>query len=200
MRIIKWLLGIVAALAVVVLGGGMFLPSQAMVERSVVIHAPPEALHALVVAPKAWGRWAVWNQRDPAMQITFSGPESGVGASWAWKSKTEGDGVMTLVRADEVSASAPSAIDFKLYFPDMDATSLGSIIFTPNGKLTTVRWTTQMNLGANPLMHWMSLFADKLVGPDFEAGLANMKALAEKEQADKTGAVTNEGVPDSRAT
>ena len=100
MTFLKWLLGILAVLVVLVFGGGLLLPGQVMVERSIVIHAPPQALQALVVAPKAWSRWAVWNQRDPAMQIVYSGADSGVGAKWAWKSKTEGDGEMTIVRAD----------------------------------------------------------------------------------------------------
>jgi hypothetical protein len=174
-----------------------------MVERSTVIHASPQTLHAMVASPKAWGQWSAWNQRDPGMQIVYSGPERGAGAKWSWKSKTEGDGEMTITRVDDASDTVPSSIDFKLYFPDVDSTSPGSMTFSPNGKLTEVRWTTQMNFGGNPALHWMTLFGDKMVGPDFEAGLANLKALAEKQEIERAGAApekTGSRVPETSAT
>ena len=69
---------------------------------------------------------------------------------------------------------------FELYFPDFDSTSTGTIAFTPEGAGTRVTWSMVGDMGRNPVYHWFALNADRMVGPDFEAGLANLKALAEK--------------------
>lgn len=76
MQILKWLLGLLVAVALVLLAGGMLLSPTYKVTRSVEINAPVDKVYALVASPKEWKRWSVWNLRDPAMQIDYSGPES----------------------------------------------------------------------------------------------------------------------------
>lgn len=175
MRWIKKLALIVLALAALLLGGGMLLSPKFSVTRSVQVQASPDKLYALVANPRHWKQWSVWNQRDPAMVIEYSGPESGSGAAWAWHSKTEGDGKMSFTAADPGQRVA-----YDLYFPDFGTTSKGEFLFVANGSGTTVSWVMNGDMGSNPLFHWMALFADKMVGKDFEAGLAGLKALAEK--------------------
>jgi Polyketide cyclase / dehydrase and lipid transport len=118
---------------------------------------------------------SVWNQRDPAMAITYSGPASGAGAAWEWKSSSQGDGKMTFTAAEPGRRVA-----YDLYFPDFGTTSNGDLMLTAEGSTTKVTWTMNGNMGSNPLMRWMALFGDRMVGSDFDAGLANLKALAEK--------------------
>ena len=167
-------LGMVA-LVLVLLIGGMLLSPKFSVSRSVQVAAAPDKIYPLVADPRQWKQSSVWNQRDPAMTIEYSGPESGVGAVWAWKSKTEGDGKMSFTAAE------PSKrVVYELYFPDFGTTSTGEFRFETNGSGTTVTWVMDGDMGKNPLFHWMALFGDKMVGSDFEAGLAKLKLVAEK--------------------
>lgn len=175
MKIIKWLLGLVLALGLVLVGGGLLLSSNFSVTRSVNIQAPPDKIYALMADPRQWKQWTVWNQRDPSMDITYSGPPSGAGAGWAWKSKTEGDGKMTFTAADPGQRLA-----YDLYFPDFGTTSGGELRLKPENSGTQVTWVMNGNMGSNPLFRWMALFADGMVGKDFEAGLSNLKRVAEK--------------------
>jgi uncharacterized protein YndB with AHSA1/START domain len=175
MKIVKWLLGVIVALAAVLAVGGMLLSPTFKVTRSVSVSAPPEKVYALVADPRLWKKWSVWNQRDPAMAITYTGPESGVGAAWAWQSKSQGDGKMTFTAAEPGTRVA-----YDLYFPDFGTTPQGDLRFVAEGQGTRVTWTMDGNMGSNILFRWMTLFVDGMVGKDFEGGLANLKALAEK--------------------
>ena len=69
---------------------------------------------------------------------------------------------------------------YDLFFPDFGTTSTGELRLAPAGAGTRVTWVMNGDMGRNPLFRWMALNADKMIGPDFEAGLANLKALAEK--------------------
>jgi uncharacterized protein YndB with AHSA1/START domain len=175
MKFLKWLGIVVIVLAAVLLIGGYLLPSTFTVARSVTIQAPPEKIYALVADPKGWKQWSVWNRRDPAMQIVYSGPPSGVGAKWEWKSKSQGDGAMTFTAAEPTRR-----VGFDLYFPDFGTTSQGDLRFVPQGNATEVTWTMNGDMGRNPLFHWMALMAGSMVGKDFDAGLAGLKEVAEK--------------------
>lgn len=175
MKILKWLLIVLVLLAAGLWLGGMAISPAFDVARSVRIAAPPEKIFALVAEPAAWQRWSVWNRRDPAMAITYSGPASGAGASWAWKSASEGDGRMTITSAD-----APQRVAFDLEMLDVHSTAHGLITLAPGDGGTQVTWRMTGDMGRNPIFHWLAPLADRMIGPDFEAGLANLKTLAEK--------------------
>ena len=175
MKVLKWILIVVLALLVVLVAGGYLLSPKFTVSRSIAIEAPAGKVYALVANPRQWKNWSVWTQRDPAMQIEYAGPESGAGAKWTWRSKSQGAGTMTF------TASEPARlVAYALYLPDFGTTSTGEIAFVPDGNATRVTWTMNGDMGSNPLYRWMALGADGMVGKDFEAGLANLKALAEK--------------------
>ena len=131
MKFLKWLAIVVLALAAVLLVGGYLLPSKFTVVRSTVINAPADKVYALVANPRGWTRWSAWNKRDPAMQIAYSGPPSGAGAKWDWKSKSQGDGAMTFTAAEPGRRVA-----FDLYFPDFGTTSKGELRFVPQAGST----------------------------------------------------------------
>lgn len=175
MKVMKWFLGAVVVLVVLLVGGGFLLPSDYRVERTAVIGAAPEKVFALIEDPRQWARWTVWNRRDPAMKMTYSGAATGQGARWSWASKTEGTGDMTFTLVQ-----APKRLEYALAFPDFGTASTGAIVLVPEGAGTRLTWSNQGDMGANPLMHWMAAAMDRMVGPDFEAGLAGLKALAEK--------------------
>jgi uncharacterized protein YndB with AHSA1/START domain len=165
----------VAAIIALLLGIGLLLPSGFKVQRSVVVNAPAARVYPLIADPRQWKNWAVWNQRDPAMQMQYSGPDSGTGAKWSWQSKTEGNGAM------EFTAAVPDKhITYALSFPDMGMTSRGQLRLIPDGAGTRVTWTNEGDMGSNPVNRYFGLVMDRMIGPDFEAGLANLKAAAER--------------------
>jgi len=174
-RLGKWAVVIVVLFAIGLVLGGMMLSPAFTVQNSLLVNAPPDKVYAFVADPRGWQRWSVWNQRDPAMAITYSGPASGAGAAWSWQSRSEGNGTMTFTSVDPGRRVA-----FDLQLADFATTSRGELHFTPEGSATRVTWTMQGDTGANPLYHWFALFAETLMGPDFEAGLANLKAVSEK--------------------
>jgi uncharacterized protein YndB with AHSA1/START domain len=175
MKIIQWILAVVGAIVLLAVVGGLFLPSKFTVQRTTLINAEPRKVYDLVVEPRQWTRWSVWNQRDPAMRITYKGPPFGIGAKWEWVSKTEGTGSMELTRVEP-----DRAVEYTLSFPEYNMRSGGAITLEPSGAATRVTWTGTGDVGGNPLKHYLAVTMDRMIGPDFEAGLANLKALAEK--------------------
>ena len=175
MKIIQWTLALIGAAVLLLVAGGFFVPSTFRVERSVVVNAPAKKIYDLVVEPRQWARWSAWNQRDPNMKVTYKGPPFGMGAKWEWVSKTEGSGSMEFTRVEP-----DRTVEYALSFPEYNMRSTGAIALEPAGNATRVTWSNAGDLGANPLKHYLSLTMDRMVGPDFEAGLANLKAIAEK--------------------
>jgi uncharacterized protein YndB with AHSA1/START domain len=175
MKALKLLLIALVALGLLVGVGGLLISPKFTVSRTLTINAPPDKIYALIADPRGWKAWSAWNQRDPAMAIEYSGPASGAGAVWAWKSKSQGDGRMNFTTAE-----APKRLGYELFFPDFGTTSTGDFRLDANGGATQVTWAMNGDMGTNPVYRWMGLFMDRMVGPDFDAGLANLKALAEK--------------------
>jgi hypothetical protein len=166
--------GLVLAVIVLVLAG-FLVPAGYTVQRSIVIAAPVERIYPLIATPKRWREWSMWNRRDPAMSMTWFGPDAGAGAGWTWDSRSEGKGKMTLLTGDPAHG-----MTYELFFPDYDISSTGELRLDALADGSTqVTWNNIGHVGWNPLMHYMALAMDRMVGPDFEAGLANLKAIAE---------------------
>ncbi|MGZ5083063.1 MAG: SRPBCC family protein [Usitatibacter sp.] len=175
MKIVQWTLAVIGAAVLLLLAGGVFLPSKYAVERSVAVNAPPKKVYDLVVEPRQWSNWSVWNRRDPVMKITYKGPPFGMGAKWEWTSKTEGSGSMEITRVEP-----DRVVEYALAFPEYNMRSTGALTLEPSGTATRGTWSMSGDVGGNPLKHYLAYMMDRMVGPDFEAGLANLKALAEK--------------------
>ena len=178
MKIVQWTLAVIGAIALVVVGAGLFIPSSFSVQRSIEINAPPKKIYDLIVEPKKWQQWSVWTQRDPNMRITYSGPPFGMGAKWSWVSKSEGSGSMQLTRVEP-----DKRVEYSIFFPEFGMRSTGAIAIAPAGERTRVTWSTAGDVGPNPLKRYLAVMMDRMVGPDFEAGLENLKALAESKPA-----------------
>lgn len=174
MKALKWIAIVLGGLLAVFLVGAALIPSTYRVERVATVEAPAEKIYPLIEDPRAWARWTVWNQRDPNMKVSYSGAASGVGATWAWEGK-EGNGNMTFTAADP-----GRSITYALAFPEMGMSSKGMLTLSPSGNATRVSWSNEGDVGMNPLMRWFVPFLDGMMGPDFAAGLANLKTLAEK--------------------
>lgn len=147
------------------------------VERTAGINAPPDKVFALINDFHTWASWSPWEKKDPAMKKTHSGPPQGKGAALDWDgNKDVGTGRM------EVLESIPSSkIRIKLdFFKPFEAHNTAEFTLTSKGESTDVTWAMY---GPQPFMMKVMgivMNMDKMVGSDFEAGLANLKTLAEK--------------------
>lgn len=176
MSLAKKVLISIVGILVIFIGVGFILPSDFKVERSVKINAPATAVFVMVSDLREWRKWGVWFKRDPQMKVTYSGPEGQVGMKSVWLSEEEGSGEMEVL---EIVAG--QKLVYSLYFPEFEMGSAGEfILFESNGQ-TTVTWKDYGDMGSNPLMGYMALMMDGFIGPDFEAGLENLKTLVENQ-------------------
>ena len=151
-------------------------PSHYRIERSANINAPASVVFAQVNDFHKWEAWSPWAKIDPAMKQTYEGASSGTGAIYTWAGNNQvGEGRMT------ITESHPNdLIKIKLEFiKPWSATNATDFAFKPQGNQTAVTWT--MNGDNNFMGKAFGLFMnmDKMVGGDFEKGLAQMKSVAE---------------------
>jgi uncharacterized protein YndB with AHSA1/START domain len=166
---------IVAAIIIVFVIFVASRPSEFRVTRSATIPAPPDAVFAQVNDLHKWETWSPWAKLDPAAKTTYEGPLTGVGASFAWSGNNKvGEGRMT------ITESRPyDFIRFRLEFlRPFKATNTAEFTFKPDGERTVVNWTM---LGQNNFISKaMQLFmdCDKMLGGQFETGLAQLTSAA----------------------
>ena len=159
---------------------GVMAGDSYTVERSATIEAAPERVYEQVADFRRWTSWSPWEELDPNLERTYSGAESGTGAVYAWSgNRKAGRGRMEITEATE-----PSAVRIDLAF-EKPWKSRNDTRFTirPEGSGSHVTWsmTGQKTLMTRLLGVFTSM--DKMVGPDFEKGLARLKATAEERPA-----------------
>jgi len=175
----KFLIGLVAIIAVVaaVLAAAILQPDSFRVQREATIQAPPAKVFALVDDFRQWPAWSPWEKLDPAMKRTLGGPATGKGATYAW----EGNDDVGRGRMEITDSAAPARLAIKLDFIEPFASSnTTEFSFHPAGAGTRVVWVMH---GPMPFISKLiSVFVsmDRLIGKDFETGLANLKATAER--------------------
>lgn len=151
-------------------------PEAFRVSRSQLVAAPAEAVFAHLVDFHQWNAWSPWAKRDPSAKNTFEGPESGVGSSFAWAGNSKiGAGKMTIEECvrDEL-------LRIKLEFErPMKAVNRASFELKPQGEGTRVTWSMAGKNNFYAKLFSLVVDMDKMIGKDFEEGLANLKALAE---------------------
>lgn len=161
-------------------------PETFHVERSISMAAPPEAAFAQVNDFHAWSAWSPWEKLDPGMKRTHDGAPAGVGAKYAWVgNKDVGEGRMTVEKSEP-----GKLVSIKLEFlKPFEATNQATFTFekTPEGNKTTWAMDGKNNFISKAMSLVMNM--DKMIGPDFERGLASMKTIAET--AAKTPTVAN---------
>jgi uncharacterized protein YndB with AHSA1/START domain len=171
------ILGILAVLFVALLIYASTKPDTFQIQRAATIQAPPEKIFPLFNDFHNWTSWSPWEKMDRNLKRTYSGPASGPGAVYEWEgNKKVGQGRMEIAET-----SPPSKLTIKLDFlKPFEAHNTTVFTLVPQGNSTNVTWTMH---GQQPFMFKvMKTFIDmdKLVGKDFEAGLANLKSIAEK--------------------
>jgi uncharacterized protein YndB with AHSA1/START domain len=170
---------IAIVLAVLIAGVLVFAatrPDSFRVQRTASIKAPPEKIFALINDLKGWNAWSPYEKKDPAMKRTLSGAAAGKGAVYEWHgNKDVGKGRMEIA-----DATPPTRVLIRLDFVEpFESHSTAEFSLQARGETTEVTWALY---GPSPyLSKLMSVLfdMDKMIGNDFETGLASLKAIAE---------------------
>lgn len=173
---LKTVVIIIVALIAIILIYAATKPDTFHVERSIDIKAPPEKLFALINDFHQWNEWTPYN-KDPAMKKTYSGSASGKGAAYAWEGNKEvGKGEIAITES-----SPPSRIAFDLHMIEpFEGRNIATFTLSASGDSTKVTWS--LDDKQKLMVKVMGIFfnMDKMIGKDFEVGLAKLKIVAEK--------------------
>lgn len=152
-------------------------PAGFRIERATSIKAPPDKIFALINDFRNWRAWSPWERMDPNLRRSYGGAERGEGAVYEW----EGNSKVGKGRMEIVEAPPPSRVAIKLDFlKPFEAHNMGEFLLEPKGDSTSVIWATY---GPSPYMSKVIgtfINIDDMIGRDFEKGLADLKAAAEK--------------------
>ena len=171
-RIILAVLMFIAGIGV----GIAMQPGHFRVTRSATIAAPPALVFAQVNDFHKWEAWSPWVKIDPAAEVSYGGPEAGVGAVFRWSGNKEvGAGNMTIMESSPGERIAIALVFTKPF----EATSQAEFTFRAQGDLTQVDWTMTGNNNFIGKVISFFLDCDEVVGSQFEKGLAEMKTVAE---------------------
>ena len=167
---------VVAGIAVVLVLAAM-KPDTFRVQRTAAIKAPPEKIFPLIQDFKAWTAWSPYENKDPAMKRTFGAITAGKGATYAW----EGDSNVGAGNMEITDAPSPSKVTLNLNMTKpIEAHNVVDFTLMPAGDATTVTWAMRGEVPYFAKIIHVFLDMDRMVGKDFEAGLNNLKAAAEK--------------------
>lgn len=170
------ILGVLVFLVAAVLVAAALQPDSFRIERSISVNASPDKVFSLIDDFHAWGSWSPWEKLDPGLRRTHGGPPSGKGAVYEW----EGNPKVGSGRMEILECSRPSRLLIKLDFlKPFEAHNQAEFTLVAEGASTRVTWA-MTGPQAFP-MKLMGLFMnmDRMVGSDFEKGLASIKQIAE---------------------
>ena len=172
----------IIAIGIAVLIAGILVfaatkPDRFRIQRAASIKAPPEKVFTLINDFNRWAAWSPWEKKDPAMKRTFGAATTGTGAVYAWEgNKNVGQGRMEIAESDP-----PSKVSIKLDFvKPFQAHNRVEFTLAPKGDATNVTWAMQGDTPYLAKIIHIFIDMDSMVGKDFEAGLASLKAIAEK--------------------
>lgn len=175
MKLLRNILLVLGVLAALLVAGGFLLPAKIHVERSTVIAASAAAVFGLVNDFRQFNRWSPWAELDPSTRYAFEGPPSGVGARMLWQSDDSNIGS----GSQEIIESVPDRLVRTHLDFGPQGVATASYRLEPVETGTKITWALDADAGNNLPMRYFGLFFDRLVGADYERGLARLRALAE---------------------
>ncbi len=178
---------ILGGIAVVLAGFLAFVatrPAHYHVERKVAINAPAEIVYAELEDLRRWAAWSPWDKIDPNLKKTFEGPERGVGQSYTWQGNDEvGKGKMTITSAEPLKR-----VGYKLeFFEPMESQAQADMKLTQAGDKHEVTWGMDGENNFVGKLFCVFVDMDKMIGKDFEKGLAQLKGVTEAEAEKQRG-------------
>ena len=180
MKVLKIVLMVLLIAIAGVLALAATRPDHYHVERSATIGAAPAVVFAQVNDLRRWDDWSPWAKLDPAMKLTYTGPESGKDASYAWAGNDKvGEGRMT------ITESEPDAhVGLRLEFiKPWTETCQSDFALASTGDATNVTWGIDGTHTYVSKIFCVFMDMDKMIGTDFEKGLAQLKTAAEGSQS-----------------
>lgn len=177
MRIVLWIVGGIGALVVLLCIVALLLPREAAVERSIVIDAQPETIFTLINGFERYNEWSPWADIDPDTRYEYGGPATGVGAWMTWHSDDPNAGSG---RQEIISSQPYRSVGIDLSFDGMGTAQTGFVLEPADGG-TSVVWMFHTDFGYNLPMRLMGPFFDRMLGPDYEKGLAKLKEVVERQ-------------------
>ena len=175
-RILLGLVVIVVAAVAIVLILASRQPDEFRVERTATINAPAEKIVAHIDDFHQWSAWSPYERLDPAMQRTFSGAPTGKGSIYEWNGNSDvGQGRM------EILDASPNKVSIKLdFYKPMEASNVAEFDLQPKGDATDVTWAMYGPMPFISKVMCVFFDIDKMVGTDFEKGLAELKKVSEQ--------------------
>lgn len=173
-RILIVLLCIVLLLALI----GFLLPKTSHVETSTVINAPVSVVYDQFNELKNWEKWSPWVKMDPGVKLSYSEPSTGENAYYEWKGEKTGEGRMTIL-----SSTVNESTNFLLDFKDQGKAASAFKVEPAGDNSTKVTWSFDSEPTSNPFSRVMMSAMKGMLKGQFEDGLKNMKAVAEKAPA-----------------
>jgi carbon monoxide dehydrogenase subunit G len=174
------IMGILVAVVVVGIAGVLAFattkPDTFRVERNASINAPPDKIFPFVNNLRAFALWSPYEKKDPGMQRTYSGAPLGKGAVYEW----DGDKNVGSGRLAIADSSPPSKVTMHLEMLRPLETHNVEFTLEPKGESTNVTWAMNGRVPYVAKILHVFINVDRMVGQDFEAGLASLKAVAEK--------------------
>lgn len=174
---IKLALGGMVFIVMAAIAGGFLLPAKVEVARSIEVEVSPQQLFPYVNNFHTFNSWSPWAKIDPQASYRFEGPEAGVGARMAWSSEhpSVGQG------SQEIKVSKPyEYVEVALDFGDQGPAT-ARYELEPVGEATKITWSFQVDFGNDIMGRYVGLMFDRMVGAEYEKGLAKLKSVAEAE-------------------
>lgn len=151
-------------------------PAESTISREIVINATPESIFPYINSSQKMHDWMPWRDSDPEMKMEFSGPPEGVGSTSTWKSPGEmGEGSSVIVESNE-NRSVKSQLK---YVKPMEMSQLAEVTLTPVEGGTQVKWSVDGHNGFVFRMVGIIMNIEKMVGDQFDRGLAKLKSIVE---------------------
>lgn len=179
-KILLGLVGVVAAVVIVVLALAATKPNQYVVKRSATLKAAPQFVYAQIEDMHHFPSWSPWQKLDPAMQTKYSGAASGVGSVYEWEgNKDAGSGRMTITEAVP-NEKVTMKLEFLKPFASTASTAL---TLAPEGDGTKVEWSMSGDYDFMSKVMCVFMDMDKMIGKDFTEGLANLDRVSSEAAA-----------------
>lgn len=170
------IVGIIVLVVVVFCVAAALQPADFRITRTAAINAPPEKVFEQVNDFHKWDAWSPWAKLDPAMKTMYGGAPAGVGSAYSWVGNDQvGEGTMAIAESHPYEH-----IKINLEFiKPFSAKNVTEFTFKPEGDKTNVTWTMSGTNNFVGKAFGMVMNMDKMVGGDFEKGLAQLKTVSE---------------------
>ena len=169
-------LTVILAVFVIIYIGGLFLPTEYKIKRSIVISEPAEDIFPYADTLRYWRDWSVWNKNnDESFAVVYSGPKSGEGAVQNWYGDSFGSGVFTVTKSIN-----NEKLSYILSIDQETITIWGSIQFNERNGTTKVIWESSLEVEGNLFLRYFGYFLDGFIAPEVEKSLKGLKDFAER--------------------